>query len=330
MHARSAAKRTSACVVRTTCQAGMLPRKRQQSDATTFPNQELMKLSFQEHDLKFRTSNGPYKYFTCSRCKLKVGMKCNDSTVSCRTSKLNQPCHTAEVAPVVATTTVATVAVVQLCAVCFTSECIYACVPCMHKCACKSCASSLRCCPICRSEVNHWKQIFEAGIQGSAADIVAKEDIVGPVPFAAPASALLTRSRPLRDEFDLTSDSLTSNDEDVEYLEPSQQSPVRRVIRVQRPQLSDQGWAASSTRRIYPESWCLAALAANGGDRVTALDLLQSNALLLRFSAFDSSCKKFIEMGFQERHAQICLLMNLGQESQALEELLRGNWANTP
>jgi hypothetical protein len=55
--------------------------------------------------------------------------------------------------------------------------------------------------------VNHWKQIFEAGIQGYAADIVAKEDTVGPVPFAAPASALLTRSRPLRGEFDLTSDS---------------------------------------------------------------------------------------------------------------------------
>jgi hypothetical protein len=290
-----------------------------------------MKLQFQEHDLKFRTSNGQYKYFICSKCNLRVGAKYSstDSCVSCRNSQLNQPCRTAEVVPVVDTTTaagIATVAVVQLCAVCRTSECMYACVPCMHKCACRSCASHLRSCPICRQSVNHWKQIFESGIQGSAEDIVAKEELIGPVQFpVAPARA--------RDVFAVTSDSSSSDSEDVEYLEPSiirsQQYPLQRVIRVQRPQPSDHEWATSDTRRVYPESWCLAALAANGGDRVTAFDLLQSNALLLRFRPFDYSCKKFIEMGFQERHAQICLLLNNGNESQALEELLRGNWANT-
>lgn len=325
MHA-SIAKRMAACGVAPMCRAGMLPKKHARSETTTFLSQELMKLQFQEHDLKFRTSNGQYRYFTCSRCKLRVGMKCSsiDSCVSCHNSKLNQPCRTAEVVPVIA---VATVAVVQLCAVCRTSECMYACVPCMHKCACKTCACALRSCPICRSEVNHWKQIFDSGIQGSAEDIVAKEEIVGPVPFPPRASAHTTRV------FTLTSDSSPSDNEDVEYFEPSilrsQQYPLHRVIRVQRPQPSDHEWATSDTRRVYPESWCLAALAANGGDRATAFDLLQSNALILRFRAFDYSCKKFIEMGFQERHAQICLLLNSGQESQALEELLRGNWANT-
>jgi hypothetical protein len=318
----------------------MLPIKHARSERTTFLNQELMKLQFHEHDLKFRTSNGQFKYFVCSRCNLRVGIKCSstDSCVSCRNSTLNQPCRTAEVVPVVATTTaevvpvvatttVAAVAVVQLCAVCRTSECIYACVPCMHKCACKSCASALRICPICRGQVNHWKQIFESGIPGSAEDIVEKEEIIGPVPFPPRASAHTTEPR---DEYQLTSDSSSS---DVEYFEPVilryQQLPLHRVIRVQRPQPSDHEWATSDARRVYPESWCLAALAANGGDRATAFDLLQSNALLLRFRAFDHSCKTFIEMGFQERHAQICLLLNSGQESQALEELLRGNWANT-
>jgi hypothetical protein len=175
--------------------------------------------------------------------------------------------------------------------------------------------------------VNHWIQIFDFGIPGSAQDIVEKEEIIGPVPFPPRAPAHTTEPR---DEFQLTSDSSSS---DVEYIEPvilrSQQYPLQRVIRVQRPQPSDHEWATSDARRVYPESWCLAALAANGGDRATAFDLLQSNALLLRFRAFDCSCKTFIEMGFQERHAQICLLLNSGQESQALEELLRGNWANT-
>ncbi len=124
----------------------MLPRKHARSETTTFLNQELMKLQFQEHDLKFRTSNGQYKYFRCSKCNLRVGMKCSstDSCVSCRNSQLNQPCCTAEVVPVVDTTTVAgiaTVAVVQLCVACRNSECMYACAPCMHKSACRSCAS---------------------------------------------------------------------------------------------------------------------------------------------------------------------------------------------
>ena len=261
----------------------MLPRKRQQSDATTFPNQELMKLSFQEHDLKFRTSNGPYKFFRCSRCKLKVGMKCNDSTVSCRTSKLNQPCHTAEVAPVVATTTVATVAVVQLCAVCFASECMYACIPCMHKCACRVCASALRVCPICRVAVHHWKQIFESGIQGSAADIVARDETTGPVPFPPPVQAAARR---IRDEFDLTSDSLSSDADDVEYIEPDPPAVTGsvRIIRVQRPPLSDEDWARSDAD--FPSSWCLAALKAKRGNRADAYELLQSSGLCLRFRAY--------------------------------------------
>lgn len=280
---------------------------------------------FQEHDLRFRSSVGQhYKYFHCSRCKLSVGMKTIDSGVACRSSLLNRPCHTAAgVAPDESSATDAKS--VQLCAVCFTSECIYACTPCMHKCACKACASVLRNCPICRVAVIHWKQIFESGIQGSAADIVARDETTGPVPFPPPVQAAARR---IRDEFDLTSDSLSSDADDVEYIEPDPPAVTGsvRIIRVQRPPLSDEDWARSDAD--FPSSWCFAALKAKRGNRADAYELLQSSGLCLRFRAYETSRQTFIEMGFTERDAQICLLLNNCHYSSALDELLDGNWAN--
>jgi hypothetical protein len=277
---------------------------------------------FPEHDLRFRSSvKQHYKYFHCSRCKLRVAMKTVDSGVACRSSLLNRPCHTAGVA--LDDISASAAKPVQLCAVCQSSECMYACIPCMRKCACKVCASALRVCPICRVAVNHWKQIFESGIQGSAADIEARDEITGPVPFPPPA-----RERRVRDEFDLSDDSLSSDADDVEYIEPD--PPVVtgsvRIIRVQRPPVSDEDWARSDAD--FPSSWCLAALKAKRGNRATAYELLQSAGLCLRFRIYDTLRRKFMDMGFTERDSQICLLLNNGHYPSALDELIDGNWAN--
>jgi len=169
--------------------------------------------------------------------------------------------------------------------------------------------------------VNHWKQIFESGIKGSAADIVAQDEITGPVPFSPPAQA-----RRIHDEFRWTSDSSSSDADDVEYIEPDPTAGSVRIIRVQRPPVSDDDWARSDAD--FPSSWCLAALKAKRGNRATAYELLQGSGLCLRFRAYDTLRKTFIEMGFTERDAQICLLLNNGHYSSALDELLDGNWAN--
>jgi hypothetical protein len=168
--------------------------------------------------------------------------------------------------------------------------------------------------------VNHWKQIFESGIQGSAADIEARDEITGPVPFPTPARALR-----IRDEFAFTSDSSLSDADDVEYIEPDPTVTVR-IIRVQRPPVSDEDWARSDAD--FPSSWCLAALKAKRGNRATAYELLQSSGLCLRFRTYDTLRKKFIDMGFTERDSQICLLLNNGHYPSALDELIDGNWAN--
>jgi hypothetical protein len=292
-------------------------RERHVSDARIYESQALVLLEFQQHDLKFRTSNGKYKYFICKRCELRVPIKTIESGFRC--TVVSQPCRTltdASAAPVQIPAPVQVPAPVQLCAVCQTSECMYACLPCFHKCACRSCASSMRQCPICRSEVVNWKQIFESGIEGTAEDIVAKEATIGPVRF------------PDRLPPPPPSDSeLSDSSESVEYL-PRQPSggvepPHNRPQRDRMPD-EDWHWVLDTT---YCWEWSEAALVARCGNRPDAMLLLQSLEWKLRgtSSALNRALARLVSMGFNEMPARVCLLMHDGEEGAALDELLVGS-----
>jgi hypothetical protein len=285
-------------------------RERHASDARIYESQALLLQEFQQHELKFRTSNGNYKYFICRRCNLRVPIKSIVSGFRC--TAFNQPCRTfsdqdASAAPV------PVAAPVQLCAVCQTSECMYACLPCMHKCACRTCASSMRQCPICRSEVKRWTQIFEAGIEGTAEDIVVKEATIGPVKF------------PVRLPPPPPSDSeLSDSSNSVEYL-PRQPSGVEpQYNRPQRHQMPDDEWVLDTT---YCVQWSEAALVARCGNRPDAMLLLQSLESMIRgsSSALNRALARLVSMGFNQMPARVCLLLHDGEESAALDELLRGS-----
>ncbi len=304
----------------------MPPRKRERhaSDARIYENQALLLLEFQEHDLKFRTSNGNYKYFICCRCNLRVPIKHIESGVRCRISVFNQPCRTdVSAVPVTDVSAVPVPAPVQLCAVCLTSECIYACLPCMHKCACKTCASCLRECPICRSAVVNWKQIFEAGVQGTAEDIVVQEETGGPVRFPVQQETGVFRAQ--RNEVSISSESeLSDSSYSVEYLpqQPSEVEPSHD--RPQRRQMHDDEWVLGTT---YCVQWSEAALVARCGNRSDAMLLLQSLEWVLRgtSSALNRALARLVSMGFNQLPARVCLLMHDGDEGAALDELLLGS-----
>ncbi len=307
----------------------MPPKKRHASDARIYENQALLLLEFQEHDLKFRTSNGDYKYYICSRCTLRVPIKIIESGVRCSNSVLNQPCRTvADVSvPVTDVSAVPVPAPVQLCAVCLTSECMYACLPCMHKCVCKACALSLRQCPICRSPVANWKQIFEAGIQGTAEDIVVQEETGGSVIFPVRLQEETGVFRAQINGVSISSDSELSDSSDSgEYIlaarqtsqvEPSHDRPQRR-------QMPDDEWILRTT---YCVEWSEAALVARCGNRLDAMLLLQSLEFMIRGSSstLNRALARFVSMGFNQMPARVCLLKHDGEESAALDELLLGS-----
>ena len=287
-------------------------RERQASDARIYESQALLLLEFQEHDLKFRTSNGDYKYFICSRCTLRVSIKNIQSGVRCSNSVLNQPCASAIPVP-------APVVTVQLCAVCLTAECMYACSPCMHKCVCKTCASSLRQCPICRSAVVNWKQIFEAGIEGNAEDIVVQEETGGPVVLPPVQQVRVDIDPSSSDDADVDSSS------SVEYVPQHREltdslSPPPSPRPHRQQQVTDSEWILRTT---YCRRWSEAALIARGGNRGDAVSLLQSFHWTLRTCAFDRILSEVVDMGFNELPARVCLLSNNGDKVLAVEELLR-------
>ena len=299
-------------------------RERHASDARIYESLALLLQEFQQHELKFRTSNGNYKYFICRRCNLRVPIKSIVSGFRC--TVFNQPCRTFTDQDASAAT-VPVPAPVQLCAVCQTSECMYACLPCMHKCACRTCASSMRQCPICRSEVKRWTQIFEAGIEGTAEDIVVQEETGGSVIFPVRLQEETGVFRAQINGVSISSDSELSDSSDSgEYIlaarqtsqvEPSHDRPQRR-------QMPDDEWILRTT---YCVEWSEAALVARCGNRLDAMLLLQSLEFMIRGSSstLNRALARFVSMGFNQMPARVCLLKHDGEESAALDELLLGS-----
>jgi len=173
----------------------------------------------------------------------------------------------------------------------------------------------------------NWKQIFEAGIQGTVEDIVVQEEVVGPV---VPVHIQVAP----RDEFAITSSDSDGSSSDVEYFNPPfvhtsasplQQpdgvQPPQQPHRLQRRQLSDEDWILGTT---YCIQWSEAALVAHGGNRLNAMVLLQSLEWSLRgrTSALNQALARLGDMGFNNMPARVCLLMHHGDEVSALDELL--------
>ncbi len=169
--------------------------------------------------------------------------------------------------------------------------------------------------------MTYWKKVFEAGIQGTAEDIVVQEEVVGPV---LPVHIQVAP----RHEFTITSSDSDGSSSDVEYINPpSSQQPgvvepqheAHRLLRHRR--LSDEDWILDTT---YCIQWSQAALVARGGNRVNAMVLLQSLEWSLRgqASALNRVLARLVDMGFNDMPARVCLLMNNGEEASALDDLL--------
>lgn len=288
----------------------MLPQKRaskkKSSDKTEFGSKALLLAAFPDHDLKFRSSVGKYTYYVCSRCQLRVAAQCTGEgeRLQCATSLFSKQCKFET----------------KLCSVCLQSECVYVCLPCMHKCTCASCAKQCRSCPICRQQVGSWKKVFDMGIAGPADDIAPHDVDVDP-PTLMPASPVVNipPSQHRDDAVVLSS----SSEESDEYVPPPlhRDGPPLDGPRPQRQQLSDEQWVGN---QIYSALWSDAALSAHSGDRGLALLLMQSLDWKLRTGALYLPVTRLVEMGFEEFPVRVCLLMHDGGESSALEELLEG------
>lgn len=307
----------------------MPPKKREKSDRKAFATKALMLSEFSEHNLKFRTCTGKYTYFVCSRCHLRVPATCIDDVFECSVSLFNKPCQNATLASFTAP--------LQLCAVCQTSECVYVCLPCMHKCTCAHCAKMCKECPICRQTASSWKKVFDAGVVGTADDLASNDDqettpaIVVPVshvslthPVGGGGLAIAGGQR-LRDEF-LLSESSDFSSDSVEYLPPLRQPSGVETShdRPQRHQMPDDEWVLGTT---YCVQWSEAALVARCGNRLDAMVLLQSLEWKLRglSSQLNRSLARLVDMGFNAMPARVCLLMHDGEEGNALDELLTGH-----
>jgi hypothetical protein len=165
----------------------------------------------------------------------------------------------------------------------------------------------------------NWKQIFEAGVQGTAEDIAVQEETGGPVIFPARLQQETGVFRAISSESELSDSS-----DSVEYL-PQQPSGVEPSHdRPQRRQMHDDEWVLGTT---YCVQWSEAALVARCGNRSDAMLLLQSLEWVLRgsSSALNRALARLVSMGFNELPARLCLLMHDGEEGAALDELLLGS-----
>jgi len=293
----------------------MPPRKSQKLEKRIFADKSLLLLEFIEHDLKFRTCAGKYAYYICSKCTLRVPTKCVDDGIECSIDLLGRKCEK----PVVESTSPCPL---QLCAICLTSECVYVCLPCMHKCACGNCAKKCRHCPICRELATSWKRIFDADIAGTADDLADHVDEESApavlLPITSGASVVHSH-RYTHDVFALSGSS--DSDSSVEYVAPpqNQHGPPQNSFRPHRQPATESEWIL---RTSYATLWSEAALVLRCNNRSDALILLQSMDWKLRTNALERPLARLIEMGFNELQARVCLLMHDGEENSALDELL--------
>ena len=277
----------------------MLPTKRKYttkaSDKKTFADKAELLAEFQEHDLKLRSSAGKYTYYNCSRCQLRVGVMMAEDGIKCPVSVINVKCQLT--ATLQSETLEAKISEAKkLCSVCLQAECIYVCLPCMHKCTCAECAKQCKACPICRETATSWNTVFDAGVEGTV------DDITNHVVNASYPATLLPASSDFRSD---------SSDSDYLPLRHHHAEPVQSEVE----------WIAN---QVYPPPWSIAALAARAGDRRLALLLLQSMDWKIRAGTLIRPMLNLLEMGFEEIPVRVCLLTHDGEERLALEVLLQG------